>query len=797
MLSKLIKSNFKNDLSHMITFFLIMTLSVFMLHTGIMILLGYSGLHQQKVDDYNLSDMVVLSALKPADKEAIEEIVSTSDDIEFYEKTYPVQKTFTVEKGDAADGESKNAYDSKSYTQLVEPYGGWGDIEAPHFVELSDEEFENPIYISVYSNTNLFKAKLGDSIDMKVDDKYYTFQVAGIFENILGSACGTIYVDPSLYERWRNEAEEKMKATQRKLGMDDTEPFYTMTVFQMKLKEGTDSVEAAGSLSKAFSEHDINAYAQGVDEIILALVYMQNMIAALLSAFALVIATIAMIIIYFRISNSIEQNITNIGALKSLGYTSRQIRHSMVIEFTATAGVAFLTGIGLSYMVIPVFEQMMRSFSAVVWDHKFDVVSFGITAILILGTVVLVSFISTRSIKKLDPVIALRFGVNEKNYKRNHAPIEYTPGPLPWVMGLKSLLGNVKQNVILFVVMLSIGFVTTFSVFLFYNCVSDPSHLYRMLNLVGSDVTLQVDDKNAIADVGEIPEVESVWWLDTADMTLEGYGVYATVAEDWSVIGEVNIYEGRYPIYDNEIALGGALAKTLHVGVGDEVNISYGKLEKRYTIVGLEQSAANFGKDISITEEGAAHLGYEPYKGNIELFVKNHGLNESRNVVSMAEDMYGDRLLMYGNAIETLATGEDQIIAIAAIMVFIMVVICILVIVLSMNLLVKTLIIKKQKEIGIKKAIGFSSRQLRAELVLSMLPQIGIGATAGAVLGCASANPVLASLLSSLGIIRSNMEVFTWMGIIAVIFTLIVSFVMIWLLSGRIRRISAYNLITE
>ena len=114
-----------------------------------------------------------------------------------------------------------------------------------------------------------------------------------------------------------------------------------------------------------------------------------------------------------------------------------------------------------------------------------------------------------------------------------------------------------------------------------------------------------------------------------------------------------------------------------------------------------------------------------------------------------------------------------------------------------MNLLVKTMIIKKQREIGIKKALGFSSNQLRLELVLSMLPQIGIGAAAGAVLGCLESNSILATLLSTMGIMRSNMEVFPWMGFLSIVFALVVSFIIIWILSGRIKRISAYSLITE
>jgi ABC-type antimicrobial peptide transport system permease subunit len=251
------------------------------------------------------------------------------------------------------------------------------------------------------------------------------------------------------------------------------------------------------------------------------------------------------------------------------------------------------------------------------------------------------------------------------------------------------------------------------------------------------------------------------------------------------------------PKYDNETAIGGNLADTLGIEIGDEIKVSYGKKDYTYLVTGFEQSSGNYGMDISLSTEGARHLGYEVNNRAVSIFVKNHSVEQSIQLVNKMQDMYGDKLQEYGNALQTLKNGEEPVIAIAAAMVAVMVVISILVILLSLNLLVKTMIIKKQREIGIKKALGFSSSQLRTELVLSMLPQIAIGASAGAVVGMLTSNNILATLLSTMGIMRSNMEVFLWMGVVSVLFALVVSFILIWLMSGKIKKISAYSLITE
>ena len=802
MLSKLIKSNFKNDFSHMITFFLIMVLSVFLFHTGLMVFIGYSTVHKEKIEQYNWADMIVLSALEPSEMEKIEEIISTSDYIEEYEKQNPIYETFTIERGAAATGDSKNAYDLSTQGLYVLPYGAWGEIDAPHFTDMSDEEYDNPIYLSHYINTNIFKANIGDSIDLKVSDRYYTFQVAGFYEGILSNGLGLTYVKPELFEQWKTDKENSIRERlqeMRKTDPDAEISEYTYTLFNMKIAEGVDDVEGAGRLSQSFDEHEILAVAQGASEFITMFTFMQNMIAAMLMSFSIVIALITMIIIYFRITNSIEQNITNIGALKALGYTSSQIRKSMVIEFVLTTSVAFAAGIGFSYLIIPSFERAMRGNSAVVWDHAFDPISFIATFILIIGTVVVVSTVSTKGIKKLDPVIALRFGVDEKVFKKNRVPIEKTPGPLTWIMGLKSLTSNVKQNIILFVVTLSIGFVTTFSAFIAYNCVYDPMHLYRMLELECGDVMLMMgeDDLGNYTELQKLPEVEDIWWIDTTNFNVEGYSVSAEITDDWAEVPDVNILSGRSPIYDNEIALGGVIANILGVGIGDEVTVANGKVEKIYTITGIEQYSNAMGKDLSMTTDGARHLDYTVSRSTYNINVKGHTLQNANSVVEKAEDMFGNKLNSYFNIIEALKSGDESVIAIAAAMVFAIVIISIVVIILSMNLLVKTLIIKKQKEIGIKKALGFSSDQLRTELVLSMLPQIAFGAGVGAVIGLLGSNKVLASLLVSVGVLKSNMEVFPWMGVSAVAFSVIVSFIIIWVISARIKKISAYSLITE
>ena len=784
MVIKLLKANFKNDLSHMVTYCLIMVLAVFTLHTGLAIFLGYRTLHKEKQKEYDLADMMVINQSTSEDMEKSEEIVSQFGSIESYDNTYPLVFEQVEVESPEADKESDGKEESLSEELIILPYEGWSKLEAPHFIEVSDEEYDNPIYISLYYNNYFFNTKLGDDISLKLNDKYYTFQVAGIYEGLLSNLLGVSYVSPDFFDELKED--------------DSTIREYEFTFHNIKLADGEDSMSATGRLSKTFSKNNIESLVISVDSVINSLTYMQNMIAAMLVVISVVITVIAMIIIYFRISNSIEQNIINIGALKALGYTSTQIRMSMICEFTVTTFVATVIGIIASYNVLPVFEEKMRSYSGLVWDIGFEKGSTITTAVMITATVIFVAYSGTGKITELDPVTAIRFGIKSHNFKKNYAPLENTKGPLTWVMALKSVMGNKWQNIVLITSTAAIGAVTSFAVFLFYNGICEPVNYNRLYYLVFADVDIKFDTtEDLTGEISQLPEVETVNWIDEFQVTVEGNTASAVCTDDWFKMPHVNIYKGRSPKYANEVALGGFLALEMGVGIGDEVTISYGDVKSTYLVTGLEQSAGNVGNDLSLTEEGAKNLNRKPYKNRIEVFVTDHSLENTQRLVRNVQAMYGDKIVECNDNIKEIKNGDDHTTLFISMMISFMVLISAIVIVLSLNLVVKTLIIKKKKELGIKKAIGFTSRQLRAELALSMLPQILTGASIGSILGCLGANNAIVIFLRSLSIMKSNMEVYPWMVLVSIFFEIVISFAVIWIISYRIKKISPYSLITE
>lgn len=255
-------------------------------------------------------------------------------------------------------------------------------------------------------------------------------------------------------------------------------------LYLVRFDPATSPGEAAAELSESLSRREVTAIVSDVESTIAGASFSQNTIAAILSAFALAITAISMVIIYFRISNSIEQNVVNIGTLKALGCTSRQVRLAMTLEFGAAAAAAILCGVVLAYPILLIIEEEMRPATNLVWEISLLPGPFLITLGVILGTVLLVAFFSTARIKPLDPFIALQFGLDSEERRVNRLPLEFGRGPLTWMLAWKDALSGTRQNVMLSVVMISVALllllIISFLVFSLFYYRADEAALCSM-----------------------------------------------------------------------------------------------------------------------------------------------------------------------------------------------------------------------------------------------------------------------------------------------------------------------------
>jgi putative ABC transport system permease protein len=107
------------------------------------------------------------------------------------------------------------------------------------------------------------------------------------------------------------------------------------------------------------------------------------------------------------------------------------------------------------------------------------------------------------------------------------------------------------------------------------------------------------------------------------------------------------------------------------------------------------------------------------------------------------------------------------------------------------------MIIKRKKEFGVMKAIGYSTLQLMNQLSISFLPVIMMGVTLGGVLGYFFTNPMLSILLSSAGAKRLDFIIHLPIVFMPCVGILVLAYVVSMATSLRMKKISAYGLMTE
>ena len=105
--------------------------------------------------------------------------------------------------------------------------------------------------------------------------------------------------------------------------------------------------------------------------------------------------------------------------------------------------------------------------------------------------------------------------------------------------------------------------------------------------------------------------------------------------------------------------------------------------------------------------------------------------------------------------------------------------------------------IKREKEFGIKKAVGFTSRQLRLQLALSLIPVSMIGSVLGGILSCFTTNRLFDLVFKSYGIRNSDLIINPIVIPVTFILVTLMVFVIALAMTAKMKKISAYKLISE
>lgn len=654
-------------------------------------------------------------------------------------------------------------------------------------VEEMKQPVERPIYLSYLMKTG-GGYKLGDDYIVNTAKGNYGFTVAGFVEDLnLGSINMSI-----LGVHLKNEEFNNLR---KELGYDNE-----AISISCKITDKNEDKKLYSKMGDEFVKKGVT-YLNGNYYSItkMARTVTANIGSMIIVAFALIIVVVSLLVIHFRITNSLEEEMKNMGVLKALGYTSRQIISSVLLQYIGVSLFGVIIGIFSSYGLLPILAAAFDAQTGIHWEQGFDLTSAIATTIVILSLVGIVAYTSARRVKRMQPITALRSGITTHSFKKNYYPLDKTWGNIHVLLSLKKSIQNAKQNIMMSVVMIAVMFACLFAGVMYYNIGIDNKVLLNAVSTETTDVSFDLEDN---ADTGWI--MEEIQKMDGVNKTLyydfrpvmydnEYLAVYVT--ENFNILENNKCYQGRNPIHDNEVALGGGAAQAYNKKLGDTITLKVGDRKEDYLITGLIQSANSGGYDAELTSKAYKKI-FPQFKPDYLYVYLEDGIDKDAFIASVFEQ-YGEYITSSTNFEETYKSQMGVYTVIVSIIAIIIVLVTSALVALILYLLIKTIIIRRSQEFGIMKAIGYTSPQLMLQLSLSFLPVILFGTIVGGTLGAFGINPLLGILFRSIGIMKLDFVISIPMilGIGAGLCTF--SFVICILVSLRIRRIAAYHLINE
>lgn len=778
-LLKLALANIRKSRSATVSLFIFVMVAVLLLNIGLMVITQINPFIDEKVDEVNDPH-----ALFFTDKE------SYTPKYEEFLNNYPGVTETEVEEIISIPV-AKFMFDDteQSWSIFILNADGKRTFGSLNLVEKLDTLSSDDIFAPYSFKTN-GGYELGDTFTITYQNKEFEYRIAGFFESpMMGMPNMGIYkfmLPNDSYEALASELGEQEEGILISTAMEDRSK-------SIQLSE-----DFLNEAQRIVPEKAGNIYWLDIEIVKNVSAMIVSLISTVLVTFSVMIVFVSLIVIRFRVSNTIDDGMTNIGVLKAIGYTSGQVFSSIIIQFLLITLCASVIGIALYYALMPLIGKVLTLLTGLIWVQRFDMLINFVSISLVAFSVVIVTVVSAFRVRKIFPVDALRDGIQTHSFRKNYFPLEKSRGRLHFLLGLKSIFTSVKQQIMLFIIITILSFASIFSMVLYYNIVNDKTAFLNLFGVEQADVLVAIDSEENSREIMQsiegIDDVLKVNIFDSIELKVDGIEVRTTITEDFSDLNNNVVFDGRQPKYDNEISISWMVAEQLDKEIGDTVEVEFQGNTESFLITGLSQTVNNLGKIAGITTEGIERFlpDYNPFI--LYVYLDEISVKE---FIKIIQNQYGDRIFEVLD-IEENIEGQIGMYTAAVFMIALMVLsITVIVVVLILYLVVQTIIIKRRKDFGVLKALGFSARQLMNQISFSFLPVTISSVVVGGLCGFFLTNPMLTMLFGAAGIKKLEFIINgpLILGICLAIFLL--TYIVSFFAARKIKNISAYHLITE
>lgn len=770
------KNNIKKHKGEAATLFALIFVAALLLFSSLSLIMSGTNAINECDENYHISDLLAFST--QVTQEDMQETIDGIDGTARCEVFEMIGIAADRYQGDqtSEDASSISFYinDSSDPTYL--------NAYPEEFIDLQDDEIVIPYMYSV-------EIPVGTEYHIIVGNHDYEFKVAGYAENVYFA--NQMCLSGS-YVLVSHDVFEEMKAA--------IDPSLIYTSACCEIEEGTDLEEYELAVQKAFGD-GVEIITVDRATMDMAVTAMVNIACSIVLVFTVVLVALTVIIMHFSIKNFIELNTQNIGLLQATGYTAKELRLACVTEQMIIGVFATAAAIGVGILASPVLNSLSGILMGLSGFSGISIPALICTAAGVPFTVLIGALIATSSYKRITVLEALRSGISSHNFKKNHFNLEKSRLPLSLALSGKSIFGAPKKSLFICFIVAVLTFSTCLGFTLYQNWALDTSSMLKMIGFEQSDLQISVpgSDPELMAFLESHENVRKVnTWTTLSSMevtyldnsTSLGIDVYS----DTTILEDEYIIEGHVPQTPNEIVLTTVEADKIDAHVGDIVNVTaVDGSSVPYTVCGIDQKINNLGNKALMSEAGVLRINPDYEYQNVLVYLNDSSL--AKDLKKDWEALYPDYQVvliegLIGSTINTLTMSMEAICMIFTIAT------C-FVVILTQMLLTRAQIIRERTDIGVSKALGYTSGELVIRTLMSNLPTIVIGIIAGSLLHIAFSDDAILVGLKAFGISQNDFVTDPVWYVLAAAIILVCAVATALVSSGRISRLEPVAILTE
>lgn len=513
-----------------------------------------------------------------------------------------------------------------------------------------------------------------------------------------------------------------------------------------------------------------------------------------LIVFIMFLLVIVVIVTVHSISVEIETNYMTFGVLKAQGFNKNKIRMLFLCQYLLAEMIGAVIGISLS---IPLIKLTSNIFVTITAIPAITSVPAGIIA-LILAALFLLSAVSiffvTMKINKISPVRAIS-GAKKEIYFDSRMNVPISKKFLSPSLALRQFTSAKRRYAgTLVIVAILVFFMMTITQLA--NALNSKSAMESMGAIVSE---VDVSPKEKLSDneykmieneIERFSKIKKTYYLNHGYFSFDGEEMMCGVYKDSSVIP---VLKGRSPIYDNEIAVSPILLNEFNIKIGDEVTIGWRNKKEKYIISGTVPLMNDVGRAFIMSYAAAEKIGYGAILWGC--YSLENGDDESLNakIVDTLNEKFGD---IIEAKVSDKLLDDTYDIAINAMQMIIYVFSVLFAFVVT-HMVCSKAFIQERTDIGIYKAVGFTSEHLRLQFAVRFLIVSVLGSAVGALLSVLFSGNVLSGLLRSIGITRFAVDFTAFSFAAPIILICICLFVFAYFVSRKIKIVAVRELVVE